>query len=849
MTAPIYPLREALTALRRRPVYTLTLMLTLALTLGALIAVFALSHTLLWKPLPWPETDRLVHLYGHFQVGDLKAAGVPRRVQHDWRAEPQLETLARVHVAQRPVQWPGGLREGVMLGVDGEFFALLGARARIGRLFAGGDAAAAGGVVISAAVWQREFAASQAVIGQSLEVDGQRFAIVGVLDETVQVPEFLSRQPELFLLLPGANEPDGSRAAPYHSFYFDPGVHALARVKPGVSLTALTSALQAYWQRGALAERGSVEALRAVFQAEVRPIRQALIGNADRVAMLLLAGVSLLVLISLASLASLVLARSAASAAEFALREALGLSPAGLRRHVLIEMLLLMALTTLLALWVALWALELIRAVGAEHLPLLDWVRLDGNSLLFALAAALLLAALLTLLALAGLRQSAVGNETGAKPGRASLRARLQGSGKGSAGAGLKRPLRQALLGGQLALVALLVLGAMTLVGQSWREIHRDRGFDPDGLAVVVTSIAGMPGPRSSDEAFVERWWREFSALQDSLLPRVAATLAAETGPGTGDGAGTATGTVSGPAAVQVQPAPLGTSIDLAPLSTSAGRDLGMVETLEIGDGFFALTGLRLLAGQHWPEGRQAAGGDAVLINEPLAAALGGAEAAIGQQLLLAGKPRRVLGVVAAITATADARAQVLLPLLADAPSRAVTSSYLLRAGRQLPDRDTLQQRLQAIDARLQVDEVYALDAQLRQQLANVYLAAALAGALALLGIVLALAGVFGAAAWQARLRRPEFGLRLALGAWPQRLLREQIADALPAIAGGLVLATGLIGWGAPLLQVRGLALPALQAGDALLAGGVLAAVAMLAVLVAVAREIRRSPWQSLRND
>ncbi len=822
VTAPqVYRWREAAAALLRSPGYTLTVVLTLALTLGALCAVLVLGEALLWRPLPYPQEARLVQLRGEFAMGEFRMPGLNERLPAEWQQQiPALEKIALIDSRGQSIGWPSGKQDDRTHAVSPELFELLGAKLALGRLpDAAALASGAHEVLISAQAWQQHYGADRKVLEQSLEVGDQMYRIVGVLDANFLFPEFISRSADVLTLRPLVL-PAAQRGS-YNSFTSN--LTALARVRDGTDTTALAAELEAIWTHGVTAEQGRAAANMFSFKADVNGIRKAIVGDAGKVAQLLFIGLALLLAISVVSLASLVLARAAARNSEYALREALGLTRRGRVAHVLTEMLLLMAVVAVLALWAALWGIELVRLVGRNELPLLATLRIDAGALLFTLALALLLALVMTALFHLGLR-------------RAVLRERLQVAGKGATAGRIGRPLRQTLMAVQLALVAVLVFGAATLISRSLGEIHRDRGMNPDGYALVDLRIRGMDAPPSDVPAEIERWASDLRDQRRDLTPKVRELLLAQPG-------------VEG--AVLASPAPFSGSMTVSNFAGPDGKQLGMAEMVQVEAGFFELAGLRFLAGAGWSDAGPVADPAPAVINRTLADQLGGAERAIGQLLTAGRAPVRIVGVVPDLLHRDPERRMAQMWLPQGLATGATTSAFpfVLRVTGPLPEPAALERALQGIDARLQLAEMGELGELLRRQLSQVYLSAWLAGALALLGVVLALAGVFGASAYQARLRRPEFGLRLALGAWPRRLLREQVADALPAIAAGLAVAAAVVGWCGPVLQARGVSLPALRWPDALLAAAVLTTIAVLAVAIAAGREIRRSPWQSLRND
>jgi putative ABC transport system permease protein len=473
-------LRHAARLLWRSPSFTLTALVTIALGIGANTAVFTIVYALLFKPLPYPDPDRLVTLWQ-----DMRERGGPDTEWAtpgnlaDWRAEDRLFA----GVASMRGFAPTLTGEGDPEPLQGEqvtdnYFGVLGAGTLHGRTFlpAEGVPNAPRVAVIGHGLWQRRFGGDQHIIGRRVGLAGEPHEIVGVMPPDFR-PAF---NPDAEIWRPDRlNLTTPSRGAIV--------LRVVARLAPGVDLARATSELPAVAKR-----------LEAQFPQSARTgitmltLLERTVGSVRPGLLTLFGAVLLVLLVACVNIANLLLARASGRAREMATRAALGAGRARVVRQLLTESLVLAVAGSVAGLVVGYWAVQALVAIAPAGTPRLEAITIDGRVLLFT--------ALLTL---------TTGTVFGLAPAwqlaRVPLGPALAAGARGSVGAGGRR-LRQALIVAEVA-VALVLLAGSGLLLRSFLEMRRsDLGFDPRDVLTGFVSAppARYPAPAQRLE-FIDR--------------------------------------------------------------------------------------------------------------------------------------------------------------------------------------------------------------------------------------------------------------------------------------------------------------------------------------------------------
>jgi putative ABC transport system permease protein len=468
-------LRFGARMLLKRPGFTLISVLTLSLGIGANTAIFTVINSVLLRPLPYDEPDRLVMLWESNPRRNIEQQRVAPPNLVEWREQSRsFEDIA---------YWTGngefnlvtadGSEKARCAYVTSSLFLTLRVRPWLGRVFTPEEDRFEGSqaALLSHKYWQRRFAADPNVIGRTLTVDtfGRRvYTIAGVMEPGFRFPN----QTEIWLPVGWDGIPRARRG---------PWLSVIARLKDGVTIEQAQADLSAI--QGGIAARNPEESLSS--QVSIIPLLEQTLGRNLRLALLVLWGVVVCVLlIACSNVANLLLACAADRQKEIAIRLALGGGRFRMIRQLLTESLLLAIVGGGLGVLLASWSLKLLIAFNADHVPRLNETRLDGWSLGFTLLVACLTG---LLFGLAPAWQTT-------KPDLPTLNAALKDSGKGATG-GLERSrLRSLLVVAEVAVSVVLLIGVGLMI-RSFAQISRvDRGFQPDHLltAKLDFSVTGF---------------------------------------------------------------------------------------------------------------------------------------------------------------------------------------------------------------------------------------------------------------------------------------------------------------------------------------------------------------------
>ncbi|MGH9798646.1 MAG: ABC transporter permease, partial [Candidatus Polarisedimenticolia bacterium] len=374
-------LRHALRGLRRSPGFAVAAVLTLGIGIGANAAIFSVVNGVLLRPLPFPDDDRLVWVWGrspsredsNLSFPDLADYREQVRGFERLSAVATFTPLVNLTAGDRPEQIPGAL-------VAAGFFETLGVRPALGRGLGSGDERVAlpGTAVLSHALWRRRFGADPAIVGRAVGIDGRAVIVVGVMPPGFRFP------PEAEIWQPAPALAAGMQVRRAHF------MGGIGRLRRGVSLQEAQAETAAVAAR--LAERHPDS--NSGWSVRLVPLRETIVGDTRPALLLLMAAVGFVLLIACANVANLLLARGAARARELSIRAALGAGRGRLLGQALTESGLLAIGGGALGLLLAAWGVDALKTLAPADLPRLEEVTLDGAILGFALLASLLAAAL-----------------------------------------------------------------------------------------------------------------------------------------------------------------------------------------------------------------------------------------------------------------------------------------------------------------------------------------------------------------------------------------------------------------------------------------------------------------------
>jgi putative ABC transport system permease protein len=808
MSSLLRPVRQAGRRLLRAPGFTLVAVATLALGIGANTAVFSVVESILLRPLPYPEPDRLVMLWEDFsrRGGNPKDWFSPGNF-YDWREQNTSFTGMSAFTSYSPTLVDDAGAERLRAGaVTQGFFRVLGVDPLLGRTFtADEDTPGRNRVaVLSYGFWQSRLGGAPDIIGRTISLDGEPTTVVGVMPRGFAFP--LLPQSALWTPL-GADLANGPRSDIY--------LQAVGRMRPGVTLAAARSDIRSIAAR---LEKDYPRANQGV-GAALTPLHETLIGDMRPGLLTLLAAVGLVLLIACVNLANLLLVRSASRRRERAIRTALGAGPARLAADVLVESFLLAVVGAGAGLVLAAWLLDALLALAPITLPSAFTPRLDPTVLAFTIGLAVLTGLAFGLLpALHGLRDQVAGLKEGAA-----------GSGLGRGG----RRLRSGLVAGQVALAFALLVGAGLLLRSFVALQSVDPGFQPRG---VLTFQIGLPAAEYSENARVNTFFNDF-------LARIRAL------PGVGEAGMVSSVPMSGndtdaSFVIEGEPAP----------APGQGK---VIWYRQVDPDYFPTMRIPLLEGRGIQPSDGPDGPRVAVLSETAAQRFFPGQDPVGKRFKPGSDPTRdipwwtIIGVVGSVRHVgldAAPKAEMYISQ-AQAPRRSMTLVVRARRGDPLRLVPSVRAALHDIDPRLAISQVHTEDAIIGRTIALPRFLTLCLIAFGLMALVLAGIGIYGVIAYTVGQRTREMGIRMALGAGRGDVVRLVMAQGSVIVAVGL--AVGLLAALALGRAIRGLLfhVPSADAITFVVAPVVLAGVAILAVYIPARRATRVDPLDALRTE
>jgi len=462
-------LRYALRQLRKNPGFTATAVLMIALGLGASVAIFAFVDAALIQPMPFRDPSRLVSVY---EVADgCPLCNVSRQNWQDWKKmDTVFSSFQTWGWASYILHGPDGTTPARGARVSDGFFQTLGVKPFLGRDFYAGEEkpGAPRTTLLSYAAWQKRFAGNPNVVGQSIRLGDDSYAIIGVLPREFHFAPL--GEADFWTALNELDSCEQRRGC--HNLF------GVARLKDGITVAAAAAEMRTLAAQFARQFPDSNHDMSAI----AIPLSEAIIGDIRPILLMLLTGAALLWIIACVNVVSLLLVRSESRRQEIAVRGALGASRWRLARQFLIESLVLVSAGTIFGLtsaWLAMnLLLKLIPSTRMEAMPYLLGIGLGSHVLIFSASMALIAALLFSI---APALRLAFTGET------ASLRSGLAEGGRGGSG-NAWRKLGSRLVVVELATAVVLLVGAGLLGKSLYLLLHVDLGIEPDHIATVVVS-------------------------------------------------------------------------------------------------------------------------------------------------------------------------------------------------------------------------------------------------------------------------------------------------------------------------------------------------------------------------
>jgi predicted permease len=750
-------LRHAVRSLRRTPGFTTAAVLTLAVGLGATVAVFSVVNAVLLEPLPYGSPDRVVAVWNRWD-GTERARISPGEYFDYLRGVSAFETFGVFNSGTLTVTYENGdperLRAGFMTyGV----LPALGVVPAIGTAFepADDEPGAEDKVLISDSLWKRRFGASMDVVGQRIVLDGTRHIVTGIMPSTFRLPdEFASREPAQ-LFVPLKFPPQMARVRGNH---FLKGVARLRRDATVQAASTQIGVMAADFMRTMSGEYPP----RMHFGARAIALQEDVTGTTYRPLWILLGAVMCVLVVACTNVANLFLSRTEFRRREVGIRAALGASPRRILGYGVAEPLLVAAASGISGIALAVLGVRTLPLLQPVDVPRISTIAFDSSVLAFALLLALLAALL-------------VGVVPAIRAARVTPQSELTG-GTGAPGSATRQGLRHALVGAQIGLTVALLLGAALLTTSFRRLLLVDPGYRTDHVVAVDVNLSATAYPDG------ERTAQFYTRALDELRrqPGVAAAGGVVNLPLEGPG---------GDLNIQIE----GRETPRGTLSRRA--DWQVVTT-----GYFDALQIPLIRGRAIESADRIDAPGVVIINQTMAREYWADTDPIGARFKLGGgaEPNTVtvVGVVGDIKHTT----------LADEPARQMyfaQSQFRFWGGGRQPARaltlvarttqapaslaSILRGTIRSIDPAVPIGAIRTMDDVRAESVSRPRFVTILLSVFSVTALFVALVGIYGVVAYSVAQRHRELGVRLALGATASKVVGLVLVEGMRPVAIGIV--------------------------------------------------------------
>jgi putative ABC transport system permease protein len=763
-------IRYAFRIMRKSPGFTLIIILTLALGIGANTSIFSIVNAVLLRSLPYYDPSRLVKIT--FNNPGVGLRDIPFSV-------PELEDLkSRAGVFEEvsvvlsgPTNLTGAKQPEhlEMLEVSPNYFSMLGTTPEIGRLFGPQDFALgfAEATVISDGLWRRSYGGDPNILGKRLRMDNDPYTIVGVVPAGFRHPgTTVAKDVEVWVTCGFSGDP-----YPKPARNVKVAREAIGRLKPGIDvtqaqarLTAMASELRTDFPNDYPPE--------AKWSIEIQPLQDALVGNVRPQLLVLMAAVVLVVLIASVNIANLLLARASGRQREMALRMALGAGRTRMVRQMLTEALVLSFISGVAGVLAAKLTLSFILRFVPASVPRLAEVGVDRTVLLFALLISIFTG---IIFGLAPAFQAMKADMT------AAIREGAQGSGYSAK----TFRLRSLLIVSELALAVVLMVGAGLLLRTFWGLIQENPGFNPSR---VVTASFYLPNPNDPKTDVLYGDFSKRTSFFRDVIRRVATIPGIDRAAMTSDLPGARPTTT---AALVIE-------------DRAADSSQGVTaEVIRVSPDYFMLMQCPLIRGRFFRESDESGKQEVAIIDETTARRYWSGIDPVGRRFRMGVNPRLpwvtvVVVVVGIVTdmkqdgLDTDSVPHIFRPIYQQSPLRSRAVSVVART--PLPAsllESQIRKEIQTLDPALPVFNVRSMNDVMDASIAPRRFSAELVGVFAAVAMLLSSIGIYGLLAYMVGQRSREIGIRVALGAQGPDILKLILGKGL--LLAGTGIAIGLI--------------------------------------------------------
>src|SRR6266436_1018614 len=770
-------IRYAFRIMRKSPGFTLIIILTLALGIGANTSIFSIVNAVLLRSLPYYDPGRLVKIT--FNNPGIGLRDIPFSV-------PELEDLkSRAGmfkevsvVVSGPTNLTGAKQPEhlEMLEVSPNYFSMLGTAPEIGRLFGPQDFALgfAEATVISDGLWRRSYGGDPNILGKRLRMDNDPYTIVGVVPAGFRHPgTTVAKDVEVWVTCGFSGDP-----YPKPARNVKVAREAIGRLKPGIDvtqaqarLTAMASELRTDFPNDYPPE--------AKWSIEIQPLQDALVGSVRPQLLVLMAAVVLVVLIASVNIANLLLARASGRQREMALRMALGAGRTRMVRQMLTESLVLSLIAGVAGVLAAKLTLSFMIHFVPASVPRLAEVGVDRTVLLFALLISILTG---IIFGLAPAFQAMKADMT------AAIREGAQGSGYSAK----TFRLRSLLIVSELALAVVLMVGAGLLLRTFWGLIQENPGFNPWR---VVTASFYLPNPNDPKTDVLYGDFSKRTSFFRDVIRRVATIPRIDRAAMTSDLPGARPTTT---AALVIE-------------DRAADSSQGVTaEVIRVSPDYFMLMPCPLIRGRFFLESDESGKQEVSIIDETTARRYWSGIDPVGRRFRMGVNPRLPWVTVVVVGIVKDMKQDgldtddvphIFRPIYQQSPLRSRAVSVVART--PLPAsllESQIRKEIQTLDPALPVFNVRSMNDLMDASIAPRRFSAELVGVFAAVAMLLSSIGIYGLLAYMVGQRSREIGIRVALGAQRPDILKLILGKGLLLAGTGIAIGLILSAIAAPLI-------------------------------------------------
>ena len=733
--------RYSLRTLRREAGFFAAAVLVIGLGIGANTAIFSAVNALLFRPLQFKSSERLVWIANTGATGGLSSVTTRVANYMDWRrATRSFEELAAYFAffdyGTYNLIGAGEPERLVGVGVSQNFLDFLGVKPEVGRWFSGHECQwnGAPAAILTHGLWERRFGADPHIVGRSVTLNDRATTIVGVLPPAFDFSTVFTPGSRVDMIVPFPITPETDR--------FGNTLAVIGRLKPGISLQQAQAEFDVINEQIRAAHPD-----RWTFGARLTGLQEQLTGRFRRSLLLLLSAVGAVLLIACTNLSNLLLARAASRKKETAIRSALGASRWRLARQMLTESLILSCCGAVLGLALAYVGVRFLATIRSVSIPLLRTVELDGTALLFTVLAALgtgLLFGIVPAL------QASGGDDSSS----------LKDTGRGLSEGRRTAWTRSALVVSEVALACVLLVGAGLLVRSFLHVLDVELGFRPESTAVWRIESGQNYSTAAQRVSFYERLVQSVEVVPGVESAGVTDAL------------------------------PLGRDRSWGIFARGVTYPRGQLPTAHprlVDHRYIRTMRIPLVAGRNFSAHDAAESEKVVIINEKAARRLWPGQNAVGQLAMIGGE-RRVVGVVGNVrhqSPEQEGELEAYLPL-----TQVTTGSVELVVRTKLPPENVapgVRAALRAVEPALPTAEFQTLGDLVDRAVSPRRFLMLLLGAFAAAALLLASVGIYGVVSYNVSQRTQEIGIRMALGASAGQVRRHVIGRTVALVSSGIL--------------------------------------------------------------